>query len=123
MIESYRLIRNPTSVFSTAVILFVSGAATQAYYDKYPNGLVFKMGGKKYVAVVEMGENVDVLSGVMRSYLECGATRIVRVDGADEDWAMRALRKMAEGKNRKCECIIDTVKDEVSVLPTHCLRS
>lgn len=113
-IESYRLVKAGDSAITTAVVIFATGAAAMAYYDKYPNGMDMKFQGKKYVAMVDMGENVDVVSGVLRGYLESGATRVVRAVGADEDWAMRALRKIAEGKDRKVEAIVDTVKDEVS---------
>lgn len=115
LLESYRLVKNPTSVVVDAVVLFATSAAAKSFYDKYPNGLEIKMGGKKIVAMVEMGDKVDIISGVMRGYLESGATRVVRAEGADEDWAMRALRKIAETKGRKVEAIIDTVKEAVSV--------
>lgn len=114
-LESYRLVKNATSAVTTAVVTFASGAAAKAFYDRYPNGLEIKFQGKKTVAMVEIGDSVDVVSGLMRGYLESGATRVVRAQGADEDWVMRALRKIAEDKGRKVEAIVDTFKDEVSV--------
>ena len=104
----------PTEV--TAIVTFTKGAPAKAYYDKYPNGLDFKFQGKKYVATVEFGNTVDVVSGVMRGYLESGATRVVRAAGADEEWAMRALRKIAEAKGRKVEAIVDVFTNEVHSL-------
>lgn len=100
----------------TAVVTFTTGAAAKAYYNNYPNGMDLKFQGKKFVAIVNLGDNVDVVSGVLRGYLETGATRVVRAVGADEDWAMRALRKIAEEKGRKLEAIVDTFKDEVRKL-------
>lgn len=100
----------------TAVVTFTTGAAAKTYYNKYPNGMDVKFQGKKFVAMIDLGDNVDVISGVLRGYLETGATRVVRAVGADEDWAMRALRKIAEEKGRKLEAIVDTFKDEVSKL-------
>lgn len=113
-LESFRIVKSSEgAAFVSAIITFTTGAAAKRYNDKYPNGLPVKVSGKKYVITVNMGENVDVVSGVMRGYLESGATRVVRASGADEDWGMKALRKLAEGKGRKLEAIIDTFKDEV----------
>jgi hypothetical protein len=112
-LESYRLVKNPNTPLVTAVVTFASGPAAKAYYDKYANGLEVKIQGKRTIAIVEYGDTVDVVSGLLRGYLESGATRIVCAEGADEDWSMRALRKIGEEKNRKLEAIIDTSKDEV----------
>lgn len=115
-LECYHLVKNPNSAVTTAVVTFATGASAKLFYDKYPNGLNIKFRGKKSVALVEIGASVDVISGVMRGYLESGATRVVRAEGCDEDWTMRALRKISEDKNRKLEAIIDTFKDAVSAL-------
>lgn len=122
-LESFKLVKGSELASScTAVVTFTTGSAAQAYYEKYPNGLEFKFNTKRYVAFVEMGEKVDVISSLMRGYLESGATRVVRASGVEEDWAMRALRKMAEGKGRQVEAIIDVCKDAVRRLAP-CTRS
>ena len=62
---------------------------------------------------MEIGKDVDVLSSLLRGHLEAGASRVVRATGADEDWGMRALQKLVEGKGRKIEGIADYWRDEV----------
>lgn len=111
-IEIYRLTKFASS--STAHVLFTTGDAADAYYDNYPNGVKFHFQGRKYVAFVDKGAQVDVMSGIMRGYLESGASRVVRAIGVDENWSMLALRTLAEKKGRKLEAIHDTCRDEVS---------
>jgi hypothetical protein len=101
------------SATKTATVLFADADAAQKYYDTYPNGLAFKHGGRKYVTFVEMGKEVDVLGSLMRGQLEAGASRVVRATGADEDWGMGALLKLAQGKGRKVEGIADYWRDGV----------
>ena len=95
-------------------MLFADAEVAKKYYDTYPYGLEFKYGMRKHVAFVEMGKEVDVLSSLLRGHIEAGASRVVRATGADEDWGMRALSKVAEGKTRKVEGIADYWRDEVS---------
>jgi hypothetical protein len=101
----------------TARVTFVSADACNKYYSGYPNGMEIRRQGKKYTIFVRKGENVDVLSSVMEGYLECGATRVIKVTGAEDDWGIVGLRKLATGKNqvRQIEAINDTYVDEVSV--------
>ena len=65
---------------------------------------------------VEKSKEVDVIGGMLQAYLECGATRCVRAVGADEEWGMKALKSLAEGKGRNIETIIDTYRNKVSLL-------
>ena len=111
-IEIYRLTKYTNN--SSAHVLFTTGNAADAYYDKYPNGVEFRVQGRKCVAFVDKGAQVDVMSGIMRGYIESGASRVVRAIGVDEDWSMLALRTLAEKKGRKLEAIQDTCRDEVS---------
>ena len=99
-----------------AYVTFTSGSACDKFCDRYPNGLTFKQQGKSYVVFVDKGKDVDVISGVLQGYIDCGASRCVRAIGADDDWGMRALQKLAEGKTRKgkVESIIDSYRNEVS---------
>lgn len=114
-IETYRILQATDGIRPVdATITFTSGRAAKLYYDKYPNGIKFQFRNKKHVAEVYMGELVDVMSGVMRGYLESGASRVVRAIGADEDWGPIALRKLAMGRSRKLEGIVDRYSDEVS---------
>ena len=113
-IETLKVTKPSDTAPASARVTFTTGDAADAYYAKYPNGVDFRFQGKKYTAFVDKGQNVDVVSGVMRGYLESGASRVVRAAGADDDWGMRALKKLAEAKGRTVEAIVDTSREEVS---------
>ena len=81
-IEIYRLTKSAYG--STANVLFTTGEAADAYYDKYPNGVEFRFQGRKHIAFVTKGSQVDVMSGIMRGYLESGASRVVRAIGVEQ---------------------------------------
>lgn len=102
---------------TTAQVRLTTADACDRYFDKYPNGLQFKLKGKAHLVFVDKGKDVDVISGMLEGYLGAGATRVVQASDADEDWSMRALSKIAEGKNgrRKVESIVDSFRDEVSL--------
>jgi len=99
-----------------AHITFVSADACEKYCKQYPNGLTFKYKGRSRTVFVHNGDEVAVVSGVLHGYLECGATRCVRAAGADDEWGMKALQKLAEGKTRKgkVESISRVYRKEVS---------
>jgi hypothetical protein len=101
-------------VNGTAAVTFTSADACDTYSAKYPNGIAFKHKGKSYVAFVEKGSEVNVMSGMLQGQLDCGASRCVRAVGADHDWGMGALMKLAGGKNRKVEHIVDALRGDVS---------
>lgn len=77
---------------------------------------MFKHKGRSYTVLVEKCTDVDVISGMLQGYIDCGASRCVRAIGADEDWGMGALKKLAEGKSRKrkVENITDVYRNGVS---------
>jgi hypothetical protein len=98
---------------STAYVTFTSGDACDKFHDKYPNGITFKHRGKAHTVFVDKSKDVDVVSDMLQGYLDCGASRCVRAVGADEDWGMGALYKLAYGKSRKVEAVIDTLRNNV----------
>lgn len=110
-IETFSLAPNKTSAYVT----FVRADACDAFFDAHPNGIVFKnpKTRRKHVVYVDKGQDIDVVSGILQAYLDCQASRVIRATGADEDWGMRALYKLAESKNRKVETIVDTYRNEV----------
>lgn len=77
---------------------------------------MFKNKGRSHTVFVNKCKDVDVISGMLQAYIDCGATRCVRAIGADEDWGMGALKKLAEGKSRqgKVENITDVYRNGVS---------
>jgi hypothetical protein len=112
-IENFNLSASKSSAF----VMFVSADACDTYFNAHPNGIVFRnpKTRRNHAVYVDKGQDVDVLSGVLQAYLDCQASRVVRAMGADEDWGMRALYKLAESKNRKVETIVDTYRDQVSL--------
>lgn len=110
-IEVFNLSASKTSAFIT----FVDADACDAFFNAHPNGVSFRnpKTRRNQVVYVEKGQEVDVLSSILQAYLDCQASRVVRATGADEDWGMRALYKLAEAKNRKVETIVDTYRDQV----------
>jgi hypothetical protein len=99
----------------TAQVTFTTPEACDAYCNKYPNGVVVKFKGRNIVLFVEKTTDVNVVSGMLQGQLEAGASRCVRAVGADHDWGMTALIKLAEGKTRKgkVEHIADAWRNEV----------
>ena len=114
-LESFNLMASKTSAY----VIFVDADVCDAFFDAHPNGIVFKnpKTRRNHVVYVDKGQDVDVVSSVLRAYLDCQASRVVRATGADEDWGMRALYKLAESKNRKVETIVDTYRDKVGRRP------
>lgn len=53
---------------------------------------------------------------MLQGYLACSATRVVKANGADDDWGIVALNKLAEGKTgtRQVEAVHDTYHNAVS---------
>lgn len=99
----------------TAQVTFTTPEACETYCNKYPNGVVVKFKGRNIVLFVDKTTEVNVVSGMLQGQLEAGASRCVRAVGADHDWGVGALIKLAEGKTRKgkVEHIADTWRNEV----------
>lgn len=95
----------------TAHVLFCDHDACQAFYEKYPNGIVLDK-EKRQVVFVEMGCEVDVISSQLSFNLSVGATRVVRAVGVDMNLSMGQLLKQAAGNGRKVERIIDSYAPE-----------
>jgi len=118
-IETMRLMPvNAETGTTTACVTFTSPEAFNQYYSKYPNGFEFRHKGKKYNVLVDKQAHVDVMSSAMKAYLECGATRVLKVKGAEDDWGVVALHKMAVGKasGRQLEAITDTYRNSIRTI-------
>jgi hypothetical protein len=107
---------NPDKPTVSAYITFTSADSCDHYYDKYPNGFDVRQQGKKWPVIVNKKDGVDVVSGMLQGYLDCGATRVVKVSNADDDWGVVALNKLAKGKNSawQVEAVQDTYHGGVS---------
>lgn len=112
-VEAFNLMSSKASAY----VIFVNADVCDAFFNAHPNGIVFKnpKTRRNHVVYVDKNPDVDVVSSVLQAYLDCQASRVVRATGADEDWGMRALYKLAESKNRKVEKIVDTYRDQVSL--------
>ena len=101
----------------SAFVTFTSADACDKYFQKYPNGFDVRAQGKKWPVLVNKKEDVDVISGMLQGYLDCGASRVVKASNADEDWGIVALSKLAKGKDnntREVEAVFDAYHNEVS---------
>ena len=87
-----------------ASVLFVNADDCLNYYNSTSNDIVYKTS----VFFVELGQDVDVIGGLLKGMLEAGATRCVRAIGVEKEWTIAALLKEAERKGRKVEKIVDT---------------
>ncbi|KIW30841.1 uncharacterized protein PV07_02534 [Cladophialophora immunda] len=118
-IEGMRLIdSNPERITISAHVTFTSADACDRYYAEYPKGLEIRYQGRKWFVLVHKKEQVDVVSGMLQGYLDCGATRVVKVSGADDDWGIVALNKLAEGKTgtRQVEAVQDTYRNGIRTI-------
>ena len=95
---------------SEARVLFLHGKDCQQFYDATANDLDYIFEDRKGVAVVDKATNVDVLSGQVRTYIQLGFTRCVRVmdiRSALEDKELKEkFREKAAYHNRMVEDVI-----------------
>jgi hypothetical protein len=106
-----------------AYVRFISGDACDKYCENYQNGLNFRYKGRLHTAFVDKCTEVEIISGMLQGYIDCGASRCVCAIGADEDWSMGGLKILAEGKSRKgkVENITDVYRNGVSRATGHYL--
>ena len=99
---------------TSAMVRFLSGADCQAFYDAVtttktggPGRLVYKdqasMQGFVKNVVVEKATMVDVVGGLLQSWIDGGATRCVRAAPVDKKHTRAYLWSVGEGKGRKLE--------------------
>lgn len=93
----------------TAQVSFCDPEACENFFTTFfkPNGLLIKREGRQYLIKVGKAKEVEPVSSVLRTQLECGATRCVKAVGADEDLRIAELHRLAAGRNRKVEKILD----------------
>ena len=97
-----------------AYVVFVNPDAAKALRDAHPNGITFKnpTNLRKHNVSVTLGRDIDGISGTLQAYLDCDATRVVKVVGVDEAWGMRTLYKLAGSMHRMVENIIDKWRND-----------
>ncbi|KIX93263.1 uncharacterized protein Z520_11119 [Fonsecaea multimorphosa CBS 102226] len=118
-IESMGLIASkPEHITIAAHVTFTSADACDRYSQEYVKGIELRYQGKKWSIFVHKQEQVDVISGKLQGYLDCGATRVVKVNNVDDDWGIVALNKLAEGKTgtRQVEAVQDTYRNGIRTI-------
>lgn len=95
----------------TATVRFVDADQCNQYFEATANGVVYKKDSQNRdeVLYVDIAKDVDVVGGLLRTWIDTGVTRCVRAVGVDKDWGTAALIKLAEGKGRKLEGISDSI--------------
>ncbi|MCJ1383034.1 hypothetical protein MMC17_006147 [Xylographa soralifera] len=100
----------------TAEVLFVKPDDCSRFCDDNKNGLVYGKEvyesdkARELFVLVKAHADVDVVGGKMEELISKGTTRCVRVVWADLDYTTHDLWKLAEGKTRKVEHIVDDTK-------------
>ncbi len=109
-LEDINILCSPSGRFS-ARVRFIYADDCENYYDETSNGLVYGKNkqNQDLVVFVQLGKDVDVVGGLLRSWIEQDITRCVRAVGIGKEWPIDSLKKDAETKNKKLEGITDTV--------------
>lgn len=102
-------IRSSAAGNLSAIVRFMDAGDCMKFYDETSNGLVYKKDDKggELVLFVELAKDVDVVGGLLQTWIASGVTRCVRAVGVESEWGMDELLKIAERKNRKVEKIVD----------------
>ena len=90
---------------TSATVLFLHAEDCQKFFDATENGVPFERDGRKQVAFVEKGTEVDVVGGLLGGFIKHGYTRCVRVIDVDSNFPGQRLWEKAQLKNRKVESI------------------
>ena len=99
---------------NSAHVLFASPEDCQSYFDATSKGIKYKHDGRDLYAYVNIGKDVDVVSGILCNYLGQNFSRCVRAIDAPSSFTDQQLRALAELKNRKVEGIErGTIKEDV----------
>ena len=97
--------RSPSG--TSATVRFLHAADCKTFYDETSNGLVYGIDnlGKEKVVWVTLGTDVDVVYGLLSTWISLEFTRCVRAVGVDEDLGRDYLWKLGEEKGRVVEGI------------------
>ncbi len=98
---------NYTEGNSHCSVLFMHPDDCRSYYDATANGIPHPE--EKGIVFVELADEPEPMSEIVRGWYDSGVTRCVRATGVEEDWGLLALRKLAAEKNRKVERVLPGV--------------
>lgn len=93
----------------SAEVIFASADDCDKYYDIGRKGIPYKRKGsdKIQIAFVDKGPDVNVVGGLLQSYLDQGFTRCVRVSNVPDEVTKPQLHLKAGLKGRRIEGIED----------------
>lgn len=93
----------------SAEVIFAFAEDCDKYYDTNRKGIPYKRKGSDKIqyAIVDKGSDVNVVGGLLQTYLDQGFTRCVRVTNVPADISFSQLQRKAGYKGRKFEGIED----------------
>lgn len=93
----------------SAEVIFASAEDCDKYYDIGRKGIPYKRKGSDKVqfAFVDKGPDVNVVGGLLQTYLDQGFTRCVRVTNVPDEFTKPQLQVKAGLKGRRLEGIED----------------
>lgn len=104
----------------SAEVIFASADDCDKYYDINRNGIPYKRKGSDKIqyAIVDKGPDVNVVGGILQTYLDQGFTRCVRVTNTPAGCTLTELQQKARRKGRRLEGIEDGNLSTGVSLPT-----
>ena len=97
---------------NTAKVKLTNVENCQRYIDSCRAGIKVKGNRGQQTVLVDKSAKPDTVDDRLQAYLDCGATRVVKIEDADEEMTMKALYRFAEGpsKIREVESIVDSCR-------------
>lgn len=85
---------------TSAAVTFLNAADAERYYNKTPNGVVYRSfnDSPQHFAEVKMTDDVTPVSSLVQEYVKAGYTRCVRAIGVDVALSLADLHAAAAGK-------------------------
>lgn len=96
----------------TATVTLTDVEDCRRYIDSCSSGIKVKINRVQHTVLAEKSPELDTSDNRRQAYLDCGATRVVKVEDTDEDMTTKALYRFAEGpsQSREVESIIDSCR-------------
>jgi len=89
----------------TAQVLFMKPEDCVTYYEATANGI--EIPGENRVVFVELCPDPEPVHEFLGGCLTSGVSRCVRAVNVDPDWGMGGLTKLAAGRGRKVERVLN----------------
>lgn len=97
---------------NTARVKVTSAEGCQKYVDSCSGSIMVQHNRAIQTVVVQVSEESETFEEKLQAYLDCGATRVVKVEDADERITIKALYRFAEGAptSREVESVVDSCR-------------